>query len=100
GVRGFIFFMTVLRDRWYGAPLDAEGREQPNAAFVKRLLAILREVSWTRLRRRAEIALVLPSNYVRLATASSLADPVSPILIDFRSLLGPAGAAELARDDR
>jgi len=100
GLRGFMFFMAVDRERWYGAPLSLAGQELPSAPFVRRLLATLEEVRWTRLKRRVGVVLVVQSTYARLATASSLADPISPIVYDFRAFLGPAGAAELARDGR
>jgi beta-galactosidase len=100
GLRGLMFFMVVDRERWYGAPITREGQERPPAPFVRRLLQILDEVGWTRLRRKADVALVVQSGYARLSTASSLADPVTPILYDYRAFLGPAGAAELSRDGR
>ena len=97
GARGLCFFMVVDRERWYGAPVSETGALRPPADFLRRLLAALREVEWTSLRRRAPAALVLGRAESRHAIATSMADPLSPVLTELLDL-GPGGAAELARD--
>ncbi len=97
GVRGLNFYMTVDRDRWYGAPIAADGSRRPSAAWLEALLTLLDRVQWTQLRRRTPIALLVMRADARVAIASSLADPLSPVvgeLLDF----GSAGAAALSRD--
>jgi beta-galactosidase len=97
GARGLCFFMVVDRERWYGAPVSETGALRPPADFLRRLLAALREVEWTSLRRRAPAALVMSRAEPRHAIASSLVDPLSPVVAELLDL-GPGGAAELARD--
>lgn len=97
GARGLCFFMVVDRERWYGAPVSETGALRPPAESLRRLLAGLREVEWTSLRRRAPAALVMSRAESRHAIASSLADPLSPVVTELLDL-GPGGTAELARD--
>lgn len=98
GARGLCFFMVVDRERWYGAAVSQTGALRPPAAdFLRRLLAALRELEWTSLRRHAPVALVMSRAEWRSAVASSVADPLSPVLAELLRL-GPGGAAELARD--
>ncbi len=98
GVRSFNLYMTVDRERWYGAPIDSDGATHEPAAWMKRLLTTLREVGWTELRRDVPVAVILSRADARFASASSVADPLSPVLAEFLGL-GPAGAAELSRDE-
>jgi len=98
GARGFNLFMAVDRDRYYGAPIDAHGRVRPRAAWIRALVASLAEVDWTSLRRPASIALVLSRCDYRWGQASSVAEPMTPILLEAIGL-GPGGLAELGRDD-
>lgn len=97
GVRGFNLFMAVERDRYYGAAIDARGQREPHAAWIAKLTAALAEVDWTALRRPAAIALVDVRADARLGLASSVLDPMTPVLAEVLGL-GPAGAAELAAD--
>jgi beta-galactosidase len=97
GARGLCFFMVVDRDRWYGAPVSQTGTERPPAEDVRRLLAALRAIEWTSLRRRAPVALVMSRAEARHAIASSMLDPISPVVTELLDL-GPGGAAELSRD--
>jgi beta-galactosidase len=97
GVRGMCFYMTVDRDRWYGAPIATDGATREPASWLATLCATLREADWTRLRRRAPLALVWSRTEARFAIASAALDPIAPVLIDALGI-GPAGAAELARD--
>ena len=95
GVRGFNLFMAVERDRYYGAAISVEGRVE--ATWIKPLVAALAEVDWPSLRRRPLIALVDTRADARLGHASTLLDPVTPMLADMLQL-GPGGAAELGSD--
>ena len=98
GIRGLSFFMTVDRDRWYGAPITCDGGLRDPAPWLARLLEILIEVDWPALRRRAPIAVVISRADARFGVASSLLDPVTPVIGEALEL-GRAGAAELARDE-
>ncbi|HTE53081.1 MAG TPA: beta-galactosidase [Kofleriaceae bacterium] len=99
GARGMCFFMVVDRDRWYGAPVSTAGEERPPAEWLAGLLRGLRAVGWTSLRRRCRAALVVSRAESRFAIASSLADPLSPVVTEILGRqLGPTGAAALARD--
>jgi beta-galactosidase len=95
GVRGFNLFMAVERDRYYGAAISSQGRVE--ATWIKPLLAALAEVDWPSLRRQPVIALVDTRADARIGIASSVLDPVTPVLADFLAL-GPGGAAELSTD--
>lgn len=97
GVRGFDLFMAVERDRYYGAAIDASGTLAPHAAWIRPLLAALAEVDWPRLRRRAVIALVDTRADARFGLATSVLDPMTPVVAELFGL-GPGGAAELGTD--
>lgn len=98
GVRGMGLYMTVDRDRWYGAAIGPGGEpEQPVYEFLQRLMAVLARVDVSALERDAVFAVLVSRADARHGTASSVADPVSPLLGEFLGL-GPAGAAELALD--
>ena len=97
GVRGFNLFMAVERDRYYGAAIDAHGKVEAHAAWIKPLLAALVEVDWPSLRRAPVIALVDMRADMRLGLASCVIDPMTPVLADILEL-GPGGAAELGTD--
>ncbi len=97
GVRGFNLFMAVERDRFYGAAIDARGQLEPHATWIQPLVAALAEVEWTTLRRAAPVAVVDVRADTRIALASSVIDPVTPVLAELLDM-GPGGAAELAAD--
>jgi beta-galactosidase len=96
-VRGFNLFMAVERDRYYGAAIDDAGALAPHAAWVRPLLAALAEVDWPALRRRASIALVDARADARFGLATSVLDPMTPVVAEALGL-GPGGAAELGTD--
>lgn len=59
GIRAANVFMLVERDRWYGSPVSPEGvLRQPLADFYRRLLALLGELDWPRLRRTPQVLLI------------------------------------------
>ncbi len=96
---GLCFFMVVDRDRWYGAPVSVKGELRPPADWLAALLASLRALDWTHLRRRCRAAVVMSRAESRFAIASSLVDPLSPVVAELLARqLGPGGAAELARE--
>ena len=97
GARGLGFAMAVERDRWVGAAISVKGELAPSGEEIAALLRGLREVSWTALRRRTAAALVLSRAEARFAVASSVVDPLPPLLADFVRP-GPAAGAELALD--
>jgi beta-galactosidase len=97
GVRGFNLFMAVERDRYYGAAIDAAGALAPHARWIRPLVAALAEVEWPALRRRASIALVDARSDARFGLATSVLDPMTPVVAEALAL-GPGGAAELGTD--
>ncbi|MDB4954858.1 MAG: glycoside hydrolase family 35 [Myxococcales bacterium] len=97
GTRGFNLFMAVDRDRYYGAAIDQRGHVEAHAAWIKPLIAALAEVDWPSLHRPAPIALVDMRADERFGIASSVLDPMTPVLGDMLDL-GPGGATELGRD--
>jgi beta-galactosidase len=82
GLRGFNLYMTVDRDRWYGAPIDARGNPRVEAATWKQLIARLNDVGFHALSRRVEVGLMLPREYARLSRATSLLGLLSPTVIE------------------
>ena len=72
GLRGFNLYMAVDRDRWYGAPIEADGTPRLEAGVWKHLLHQLHELRFHELERRAEVALVVPPEYRRLSRATHL----------------------------
>jgi beta-galactosidase len=97
GVRGFNLFMTVERDRYYGAAISASGQLEPHAKWIQPLVAALAEVDWPSLRRKPLIALVDTRADARFGIATNLLDPVTATLADAIDL-GPGGFAELGTD--
>ncbi|HEY3359617.1 MAG TPA: beta-galactosidase, partial [Polyangia bacterium] len=96
GLRGANLYMAVDRERWYGAPLAKSGAErEPLGPFLKRLSAALAETRLFARERAAEVALVLPPVYRRLALATQLLEAAPPMIMEFAGL----GAAELCRED-
>jgi beta-galactosidase len=70
GLRGFNLYMAVDRDRWYGAAIDTSGTPRPEAVEWTRFVAALERTRFQELERNAEVALVLPREYGRLARAT------------------------------
>lgn len=97
GLRGFNVYMAVERDRYAGAAIALDGRVEAHAAWLRPLLAALAEVDWPALRRPAAIALVACKADARFGLASSLLDPMTPVVAELLGL-GPGGSAELGRD--
>ena len=96
GVKGFNLYMTVERDRWYGAPIgpDGEPREERYEA-TRSLIAAVRSTELAKLRRRVDVGLLLVRDYHRLSLCTSLLDPLPPLPL---ALLG-VGPNEWASDD-
>ncbi|MGF1469703.1 MAG: beta-galactosidase, partial [Sandaracinaceae bacterium] len=72
GLRGFNLNMAVDRDRWYGAPIDAQGTPRIEAGVWKQLVDALRSLRFHELERRADVALMVPREYGRLSRATHL----------------------------
>lgn len=96
GLRGFNLYMTVARDRWYGAPIDARGNARPSAEPWRALFHALTETGFASLRRDARVALVIPRHYGRLSRATHKLGAISPSVLD---LSGSPAFAACARDD-
>jgi beta-galactosidase len=82
GLRGFNLYMAVDRDRWYGAPIDAQGNPRVEAAAWKHLIAKLLELRFHALVRRAEVAIMLPREYARLSKVTSVLGFFSPTVLE------------------
>ncbi len=82
GLRGMNLYMFVDRDRWIGAPVDANGAPRPALEPWARLLRALAAVRHEGLTRKAEVAIVLPAEYRRLARVTSVLGPLGPQLFD------------------
>ena len=98
GVRGFNLFMAVERDRYYGAAIDRRGRPEAEARWIRTLIEALDAVDWPSLRRMAPVALVASRADTRFGHATSLLDPMTPVVLEVLGL-GPAGTAEAGTDD-
>lgn len=56
GIRAANVFMLVERDRWYASPISTSGEpREPLAGFYRRLLDLLRDIGWQRLRRQPPV---------------------------------------------
>jgi beta-galactosidase len=97
GMRGFNVFMAVERERYYGAAIAQTGQLEKHAKWLAPLLAALAEVDWPALHRTTPIALVDTHADARFGLASSLLDPMTPLVAEALDL-GPGGAAELGTD--
>lgn len=82
GVRGLSLYMAVDRDRWYGAPIDAQGNPRIEAGAWKSFFAALSETRFHALEREAPVALVVPREYGRLARATHLLGVLSPVTLE------------------
>ncbi|GAB4204105.1 MAG: hypothetical protein OHK0013_18760 [Sandaracinaceae bacterium] len=94
GLRGLCLYMAVDRDRWYGAPIDAEGNPRLEAAAWKRFLAALDATSFHRLERRTPVAIVLPREYLRLSRATHLLGALSPVTLEALGMSPVEGSSE------
>ncbi len=97
GVRGFNLFMTVERDRYYGAAIAQTGQLEPHAAWIRTLLTTLVEVDWPSLRRAVLVGVIDTRADARFGQASCTLDPVTPVVAELLGI-GPGGAAELGTD--
>ena len=97
GMRGFNLFMTVERDRYYGAAITKDGVAEPHAKWIPQLLSTLADIDWPALRRVTPIALVETRADARFGAATCALDPMTPVLAEILGL-GPAGSAELGTD--
>jgi beta-galactosidase len=82
GLRGLCLYMAVDRDRWYGAPIDAQGNPRLEAAGWKRFLAALDATGFHKLTRHTPVGIVLPREYLRLSRATHLLGALSPVTIE------------------
>lgn len=91
GLRGFNMYMAVDRDRWYGAPIDADGEPRPSAERWQRLVRALRRIEFHRLERRVQVALCIPKEYAQLTRATHALGAISPSLLDLAGMSASAG---------
>ncbi len=96
GVAGYNAYMTVERDRWYGAPVSEEGelRPGPVAEALRRVNAAIAQSPWGALERRAPVGVIVPRGYGRLALASSHLGPIGPAIGEWLGLDEEATARE------
>jgi beta-galactosidase len=80
GLRGYNVYMAVERDRWIGAPFDAQGKRRASAEFWQRLSQALARTRFFELRRSAAVHLIVPRSFRRLARALHAFGPLSPAL--------------------
>lgn len=97
GVRGFNLFMAVERERYYGAAISKRGALEKHAQWIHPLISALAEHEWPSLSRAAPIALIDTRADLRFGLATTVADPMTPVLADLLGL-GPGGPAELGMD--
>lgn len=97
GVRGLNFYMAVERDRWYGAPILADGRVRPDqGAFFRPLLAALREIGFSSLQTPTDVVIILDKAYQYAGNALFLLSPLPPLI----PFLGGQGAALGVSEER
>ncbi|HEX2677228.1 MAG TPA: beta-galactosidase [Polyangiales bacterium] len=93
GLRGMNLYMAVDRDRWYGAPIDEDGHERPQAAVLQRLFTTLTRVGFHELTRKVEVGIVLPKEYAQLSRASHLLGALSPTLLELSGMGASAASS-------
>jgi beta-galactosidase len=96
GLRGFNLYMAVERDRWIGAPVDAQGRRRPFADRIEDVCKALEATRFHELARRAPVRLVVPRSVRRLARASHAFGPLTPALFN---VLGAGFRESVLEDD-
>ena len=96
GLRGVNLYMAVDRDRWYGAPIDADGEPRAHAESWRKLLRALQHVEHHRLRRRVQVALMVPREYAWLSRATHTIGALSSSLLDLSGMPGSSAC----RNDR
>ena len=82
GLRGMSLYMAVDRDRWYGAPIDAEGNPRIESGAWRAFLHALTRTGFHRLERKAPVGLVVPREYARLSRATHLLGVFSPLTLE------------------
>ena len=82
GLRGFNLYMAVDRDRWYGAPIDVEGKPRPSAEPLGRLIRALQQLAFHELDRKVEVAICLPREYALLTRATHTLGALSPAVLE------------------
>ena len=99
GVRGFNLYMAVERDRLLRRrDLGDRASSSPTPRGSRPLIAALAEVDWTRRCAATRRSRSIDSRAdARFGAATSVADPLTPVLAEVLGL-GPAGAAELGTD--
>jgi beta-galactosidase len=95
GVAGYNAYMLVERDRWYGSPVGAEGEVRPGLADrLARIHGAIASKTWSELQRRADVGVIVPRSYGRLALAASHLGPIGPAFGEWMGLDGAAMVRE------
>ena len=80
GLRGFNFYMTVDRERWYGAPIRRDGStDETRIEFYRRFSELFLAVG--SVRRAADAILLTTRLNGRLESLSNVFDPLSPMVL-------------------
>ncbi len=83
GIKGINFYMIVDRERWYGAPVSRDGRRRPGYyEFYSQFNRILKSYRIPELEKQTEVLLLSNRDYERLQIASTILDPLPPIMPD------------------
>jgi beta-galactosidase len=83
GVKGINLYMFVNRERWYGSPVGKEGQvREPLYTWVKDLFRAMKDSSFESLTRDASLAILLPAEYSALASVTSAAEPLTPLMFE------------------
>lgn len=83
GARDLQLSMAVAHERWWGSPIDVDGRRTPIFDRHARLLAALRELQPSRLVHHPDIVVLVPREYLRLARVTHLFGPLGAGILDF-----------------
>jgi beta-galactosidase len=87
GVAGYNAYMLVERDRWYGSPIGPDGLVRPGLAErLRKVNQALAAAGWTGLSREAQVGVIIPRSYGRLALASSHVGPIGPAFAEWMGL--------------
>lgn len=88
GLRAVNLYMAVERERWYGAPIAADGTCEPEADWLRTLFSTLDGLDWPHLRRPAPVAYMLSRAESDVAIASAALDPLTPVVTELFGIDG------------
>ncbi len=83
GVKGINFYMLVERERWYGSPITRDGnKREKHWALFEDFHRWMKRTKVYNLKKKADVLLLAQRDYQRLSIASTLLDPLPPLLPD------------------